>query len=789
MLKNYIIIACRNLIKHRFYSAINVFGLAIGITTSLLFLLFVWNVLTYDSFHKNRDDIYFLYRLRPSPEGTLTVFDTWVPTVPEMRKAYADIVDGTRFFNVNDWVKYGDKRFQESLDFVDAGLFNMFSFPLLKGDPATALTGKNSIVISEAMAVKYFGNEDPLGKVLQIGGEDQFTVTGVAGRIPANSTFTFDFMMPFENAMDIPFVREAGWSSSFLYSFVQIQKGADPGKLEAQFPQFVNRFFDENAPEKVIFKLMPLRQVNNAFTSMDKYAYICLGMVLAILAIAAINFTNLAIARSLSRSREIGMRKVLGAERAQLIHQFLGESMLTTLIALILGMMLAELLLPEFNRLTNMQLELSYFKQVDLFFGLILLWLVAGIAAGAYPAFFLSRFKPIQSLKTQLNISGRTGGLRNGLVVAQFALSVILIIGAGIVYQQIDFMKGHNLRFDQENVAVISTPNDVFENPEDGPAKYRSFREELQHFGGIQALAGSSVVPGRYRGSFTLARPEGWDQAQQLDWRFSYVDDNYFNVYGIEILAGRNFSEERSTDESEAVIINEAAKKVIGWPDPVGKKLFFDENSRTIIGVVKDFHYQSLANPIQPVLHYYRNPHSGSFRFLSVKIRHHDLQAVLAQVREKWQALIPGEMQYFLVADNFRTLYRTEETLGLIATYSSFLAMVIACLGLFGLASYSVVQRAKEIGIRKVLGASLVQLLALITKDFFKLITCANLIAWPVGYFIMKRWLAEYPYRVNLGVEIFLLTALAAFMIAFLTVSFQALRAALANPVEALRYE
>ncbi len=797
MFLNYMKTAFRNFFKHRVYAFINILGLSIGIGVSILMLLFSWNILTFDSFHDNADDLYFLYRDRPSPEGTLTVYDTWLPTVPEMAKEFPEIVRGYRSFSIGAWISHEDKRFREEIDFAEADFFQMFNFPLQEGNPETALQEKSSIVLSREMAAKYFGNEtSPLGSVLQLDDSSSYTVTGVLADIPANSTFTYDFIIPWENYTNIPWMRNIGWNGSFLFSYVQLQPGTDPVELEEKFIPFTAKYFDENSPEKVVFRLMPLTQVNNEFSGMDRYAYILLGLTLALIAIACINFTNLTTARSMFRSREIGMRKVLGANRFRLFYQFIGESMGVTALALLIGAGIAELLLPSFNRLVEMNLELSYLNQPKLLFGLIVLGIVVGLFAGIYPAFYLSRFSPIQVLKSLSISKANSRGnskLRNGLVVAQFVISIGMIIATGIVLRQIDYMKSHDLNFDQSNMMVVNLNASIFPDPESAASAYTTLRNEVSANSAVQAVAFSYSVPGRYRGSYALARPEGWDQGQQLDWRWAAADEKYFDTYGIGLSEGRSFSSEMGSDRDDAVMINEAAKKVIGWDQAEGKTLFFGSQPYRIIGVMKDFHYQSLRDPVQPLIHFYSGETNARFRYMSIKFSGDDWQNNVAAVQAQWDKLMPSlDMNYFLVSENFKQLYTIEEALAEIITYCASLAVLLACLGLFGLSAFNTIQRTKEIGIRKVLGASTPQIVTLIGKDFLKLVLWASLFAWPIGYLVMGEWLQRYPYQMPMGfaaADIFIGAALGALLVALLTVSYQSLKAAFSNPVDAIRYE
>lgn len=801
MLINYIKITLRNLMKNRVQSGINILGLSVGIGVSLLMLLFAWNVLTYDQFHENSDDLYFLYRTRPAPEGgTLTVYDTWVPAVPEMMKDFPEIVNGYRSFSVGEWVQFGEKRFREEIDFAEPGFFEMFSFPLVKGDPQSALSEKSSIILSQEMAEKYFGSDDPIGKTLQVGESNNYTVTGVLGKIPVNSTFSYDMIAPWENAMDIEFVRNSEWRGSFLFSFVQLRPGTDPAALEAKFPAFVDKFFAKDAIEQVTFKLMPLKNVHNAFTGMDRYAFILIAIALAILALACINYTNLSIARSLQRAREIGMRKVLGANRGRLFSQFMIETFLIVGVTLLLGIGLAELLLPKFNEIVQMELALSFSEQPALLIGLLIVGAVTAFFSGIYPAMFLSRFRPISVLKATHFSGGdaqkKPGGLnlRNALVITQFVVSIGLIIATGVVLRQIDFMKSHDLQFDKENMIVLRTNPRVFTSQDEALATFATLKKEITANSTVKSVAQSRAVPGiGYGNSYTLARPEGWDTSRQLDWRFVNIDAAFLPTYGIELTQGRNFSGELATDEDESIIINEAAAMAIGWDNPVGKMLYFGENTCTIIGVVKDYNYEALREPVQPVIHFYNGLESTRYFFMSVKFANDTPQENIALLEQQWGKIVPGiELTYFVISDRFRQLYQVEDNLAEIISYSSALAILVACLGLFGLTAFSTAQRTKEIGIRKVLGASVSQVLALIGKDFMKLVLLANLVAWPLGWYAMNQWLQNYPYRMSMGwsaLDIFLFATLTAVAVSMLTIGYQTIRAARANPVKSLRYE
>ncbi|MCI0696539.1 ABC transporter permease [candidate division KSB1 bacterium] len=789
MLKNYLKIALRTLRRNKVYSFINILGLAVGFAVSMLILLYVYTVLTYDRFHEKADSIYLLYRTRPTPEkGLVPIRETWMPLLPEVKRTYTAIVDGVRFVSATTWVRYEDRRFREDFYAVDPSLFTMFSFPLKRGNPKTVLSDPHSVVVSEAVARKYFGNEDPVGKILNFGPSQDYTVTGVLGELPPNSSFTFNLVAPLKG-MDFYQNASTDWGSSYLYTYVQLDDGVDPKDLEAQFPPFVKKYISPKEQGELL--LLPLTEVHHRFTNSERYAYTLLAIAVSILLIASINFMNLTTARSMLRAREIGMRKVLGAVRNRLMQQFLGESLLVCFIALFVGSMLAEILLPYFKTFVGMELRFDQFFKPVVLGGLLALGCIVGLFSGSYPALFLSKFQPVTILKS--GIRSKPGGthLRSGLVAVQFAMSIVLLVGIGVIYRQVQYMKSQNLRFDKNQVLVIPLRAGDFDDPEAAFGRIAAFKNSLAGLSGVEAVAASASVPGRYNEWWTSVSPAGWEDRHPMVWRRSFVDDQYFKLYGIEFLEGRNFSEEFATDQQEGVIINEAALKASGWQTAVGKRIrAYFERENKVIGVVEDFHYESLQNSIRPVIHLYGGARSRDYRYFSVKLAGNQIDATLQRIREHWRTLDPTRaFEYFFVDESFDRLYRADENSARIVGYAALLAILIACLGLFGLSSFTVVQRTKEIGVRKVLGASVASLFALLSKDFVKLVLIANVVAWPVAYFAMNKWLQDFAYRIDIGWWVFALAGGMALLIALLTVSTQAIKAALANPVEALRYE
>lgn len=793
MFLNYLKIALRNLLRQKGHSFINIAGLSIGIAAAILIFVYARNELLYDQFHENAEETYLVYKQRSTALGTRILYDTWVPLLPQLKSDYPAIVEGARLFDRDRWVQYEGQKFQENIAYADPEIFDVFSFPLIRGDAATALNDQNSIVVSQDIATKYFGSADPIGKTITVNYQQEYTVRGVLAEIPENSSIQFDFLAPFESAISPDDERRNNnWNGSFLFTYVLLDKNASQSELEGQFPRLVDKIWGEDGPngtKRHQLKLRPLPDYYNEQTNARQYAFILLAIAGAILLIASINFMNLTTARSLDRAREIGMRKVLGAERLQLIRQFLGESLVMSLIALVLGVIMAELLLPVFNNLYNLQLSLNYFGNIGALSGLLALAISVGVLAGSYPALVLSGFKPVESLKGKLKHKPSGVRLRNVLVTAQFVLSSILIMGTIIIWQQIQYMKNHSLNFKKENIIVVPTNVADFENREEAGERIKTLKHELRQVAGITSVASSSSVPGQYQGWNTFVWPEDWESEEPLRMRVAVVDETYFQTYQIPFLEGRNFSTEFETD-SEALIINETAMKAMGWDTAIGKKTGRGERQFTIVGVVKDFHWESLQNEIGPVIHRFRTTESSAHDYISIGVNTADVSGIISLLREKWSVLDPQRtFDYFFVDDRYNSLYETEERMATVTGYFSALAIIIACLGLFALASFTVMQRTKEIGIRKSLGASAGNIIVLISKSFLGLVFIASIIAVPAAIYLMNQWLADFPYRVAIGWEVFVGTVAVSLLIALITIGYNTIKAARANPIDALRYE
>lgn len=787
MLKNYLKIAFRNILKHKAYSFINILGLAGSIAITILILFYAKSVLTYDQFHEDSDQIYFMYRDRATENGRMDVFDTWYPLVDAAKEEFPSIIEGTRMVTIgNTWVELADQRFEQELTYADSNFFEVFSFPVIEGDAKTSLDDPNAVVISKQVAEKFFGDESPIGKTLTFGFSTERTVTAVLGEIPSNSSYTFECIAPLTNNMVSGWMGDNLWGGSFCDSFIKLRADTDVDALKSQLNVLMEKYVSEQ--ERGNFLILPIKEFYDKMTGQAKYADIMLLVALGILLIAIINFTNLATAQSLLRTKEVGVRKVLGANRKRLISQFMGESMIMSLIALVLGGLLAELFLPKFNELIGMELDIIY-TPINLTV-IIGLGLLVGFISGSYPALFISKLQANNILKGQ-KLSGKMS-LRNVLVSLQFVLAITLMSSVGIIMQQIEFMKSHDLNFDQDNVMVIPLSLRDFEDPQAALPRVVSFRNELKNIAGVEKVTGSSSVPGNYRRSFTLFLPKGKEDMPPLDWQVAVIDHEFFETYGVKMIEGRSYIQGSQSDYDRGVILNETALKQIGWESSEGKQLLFPRSRQEldIIGVVEDFNVQSLREPVQPLVHYYGGDSARSYRFISVKLNPESRESALASIANTWDKMDFGQTyEYYFPTERFQDLYETEESIASVLTYAMGFAIIIACLGLYALASFSVMLKTKEIAIRKVLGASIAKIISSFSRKYMVLVLIAALPAVGLSWYAMKNWLQDFAYRIDIGPAVYVIAIFGAVTIAFMTVAYHALKAGFTNPVDSLKEE
>jgi putative ABC transport system permease protein len=786
MFKNYLKIALRNIRKHKGYSFINIGGLAIGVAACLLLFLWVQDELSFDRYHEKVNQI-FRVSSQYEAEGKVRRFaKTSAPVGPALVSEFPEIEKAVRFGRNEFVASYQNKRFVEQVYFTDPEVFDVFTFPLVKGNPKNALREPYSIVISEEMSRKYFGDEDPLGKIITLSERRDYRITGVFRDIPTNSHFRFHFLGLFSDYASSDFDQ---WGISNYWTYILVSNNFSPDEFKQKSPQFVEKYrgkesrylYKTSYPLQALTRIhlhSNLRGEHEPNSSMG-IIYTFSAIAVFILLIACLNYINLSTARYVTRAKEVGLRKVVGATRPQLIKQFLGETFLFSFIALPLSVMLAELFLPLFNSLSGKKLAVYYFDNMFLLPGLAFIILCVGFASGIFPAFFISALKPVSALRGMLKASSKGSALRKSLIVSQFAISIIFLISTFIVFSQLNYMRNRNLGLDKEHVVTLP----IYDK--DVLGKLETIKNEFLQNSSVLSVSVSNFFPGKATW-YQDYRYEGMNESENPMIRWFVVDHDFIETFGVELVDGRNFSKRFPSDVDHAYILNESAVKEIGWDTPVGKELEI-MNKGPVIGVVKDFHFRPLHQKIEPAALYI---YPKLFQYISVKISSYDVSRAIDFLKAKWQALVPGQtFQYSFLDEDFDNLYKAEMRLGKIFTVVTLMAIFIACLGLFGLAAFEALQRTKEMGIRKVLGASAAGIVLLLSKEFTKWVLLANIIAWPVAYYAMNRWLQNFAYRINIGPWMLILSAAVAFIVALLTVSYQAVKVSLANPVDTLRYE
>ncbi len=790
MLRNYIKITLRNLVKSKIYSSINISGLAVGMACVLLISLFIQDELNYDSYHTRADRI---YRLTVASDGNDVAgwIGTPAPLAPAAAQHFAAIESFVRIdpmgFKRKVTFSHGERRFYEDgFILADRALFDMFDFELLQGDPEMALSNRSSIVISRSIAEKYFGSEDAMGKILNYDGQMDFVVSGVMADVPENSHFTFDMVAPFEFMNEIHQRKIMdSWGMWNYYTYVLLANSAERQSLQAQSTAYLAELMDS---QDARFYLQPLtdiylrsrilRDPHHVGDLTNIYMYGAIAVL--IMLIACINFMNLYTANSEMRGNEVGVRKVLGARRGQLVSQFVGESVLLSVLALPIAVLLAQAVLPAFNQLTGKSLQISLSESLPASTGLLLLTAVVGVVSGSYPAFFLSALRPVTMLNRRFRGGSKGLTFRNVLVVFQFAVAIILIAGTIVVNNQMAFVRTKKLGYDRENIVNVPLYGTAVKD------NYPAYRNKIIGHSQVVDATATSFTPSveRWREGSNF---EGRQETDKQSFYRVSGDYNFTQLFGMELRAGRAFDRTLSADLGKAYILNEAAVKEIGWqPEEAINKSFGGGDGR-VIGVVRDFNFRSLRRPTAPLA---INVMPRMFQYVSVKVRPGDLPATLDFLEASWHAVNPGQpFEYYFYDQEFDKLYKSDLRLQTLFRHFTLLSIFLACMGLFGLSLFAVQQRRKEIGIRKVLGASVASLATLVSRDFVKLVVVANVVGWPVAALAMNSWLDNFAYRIHISLWTFLLAGGGAVLIALLTVSSQAVKSAIGNPTETLRHE
>ena len=805
MLENYLKIAFRNLLRNRTFSVINILGLAIGITGCLLILLYVTHEVSFDRFNKNYECVYRTATKLNFSGKTMTVATASDKLGPALKQNFPEVRDYVRLFDIGSFmrqlVRCGDKAYYtEKLMFADSSFFTFFSYKLLEGNPSSVLSAPYSIVITKPMAVEYFGNEDPIGRILQLDEGDttfSFAVTGIAAEPPSNSSLQFSFLPSFStlytNWWKQHFVIDR-WGAIQFYTYIKLAENYPVKDCEAKLPSFIGRQLKGDpdlGTANVSVILQPLKDIH-MFSHLDfdlasnisvQPLYILSAIAFFLLLIACVNFINLSTARYMKRSKEISVRKVLGAERVQLVRQFLAESIITSVLATAIGFMLVEIFIPYAKGLTGTSLSL-HFSNVAMIaatFGGIAI--VTGLLAGLFPALFLSSLSPVSIFKKTMKSANLGDIVRKSLVVFQFTISIALIASAIILQNQLSYVQNSNLGFNKKDLVVVQLCKPLWQG--DAMSRFNAYRAEIESDPNIRGTTAAYGYPGNMamRTNFQSMGKNG----KEIMMNWDPVDSNYMKVFGIQLESGTSFSESHARNP---VIINESAEQEFGLGNPIGKQLMTGTGlgNCTIVGVVKNFNYRSLRSKIDPLILVAGKP--DRFQYLICKINPRSSQRSLRFLKEKWQAIYPGyPFDYSFLDADLGRLYVNDERFGGMVNVFAALAVAVACLGLFGLASFSVQERTKEIGIRKVLGASVVGIMKLLSGEFMKVVLLANLIAWPVAYYFMTTWLQGFAYRTGISIWIFLLAGGIALFVATATVGIQVVKAATANPAESLRYE
>ncbi len=805
MFRHYLLITLRNLARHLNFSIINIGGLAIGLASFIFIILYINDEFRYDRFHEKADRIYRVNRFYNSNNVNEDAATCSFPFAPTLQMDYPGMVVNTcRFFNFmatqvfidyreNDstLVKYNESGFY----LVDSTVFDMFGFPLLVGDPKTALARPNVLVISQSAARRYFGNDDPLGKTLRLNEGLNLEITGVMKDLPSQSHFQIDFlgsMSTFRQAIGGRLPQTWIWNPCWTY--IELAGNVSPETLEEKFPEFYENHYPDLSDQDVTLSLQKLTDIHLRShhdyemhaNSNILYVYILSAIAFIVLLLACINFMNLTTANSATRTREIGIKKTFGANRGELTRQFLGETILTTFFALLFATILVEILLPGFNRFTGKDISSNYlFTFGSVLFGIVLVGIV-GSLAGAYPALYLSSINPLSVFRGGLG-DGKRGVLaRKILVTSQFAISIALIIGTLLVFSQLNYIRKADLGFRKERIILLQGVNQIVLN-------YETFRENLLKYPEIEHVTAMEDILGANHNTRGVSI-EGLADDQQFWYPMFVVRHDFIETFDIEVLSGRAFSEEMASDTANAIMINETMARNMGWTltEALGKRVVHDGDER-VIGVFRDFHILSLHKPMNNfILDMARNPGfaAGLTRYIAIRVNTDNYRKVLADIEEEWDAIAPNRpFEYSFLEDELSELYRNEDKFGRFSVMLTILALVIACLGLVGLTSYIAQQRTREIGIRRAMGATASSVVRLLSSEFIRLILLANLIAWPVAYYVVDNWLDNFTKRISIDLTLFLLAGLATLLLSFLITCYRALLAASRNPAETLRHE
>ena len=797
MFKNLLKISIRSIIKDKTYSIINILGLTIGITCSLFLLMYILDELSYDRYHTNADHIYRVVSNIKEPDNAFTWAVAQVPLADELRDNYPEVKNVVRFLGTDRTLyKKGDKQFYEEKFYrADSTVFDMFTYEFLSGDPNSALDQPYSMVITEKIAKKYFTSAPlAIGQTLHDGTNHEFKITAVLKDIPANSHFRFDALMA-KNS-DPQNRNEGHWGNFGVFTYIQLPNEYDLSKMYASLDKIIKEKVDpifEKFGIKIKYELQKITDIHLHSKIQDEseargdisYIYIFSAVSVFMLVIACINYMNLATARSANRSKEVGVRKVMGSQRKQLVIQFITESLVISILSLAVSLIMIYALLPTFNTLANKELPYSYILQTPVLLSLIVIVFFVGVIGGSYPAFYLSAFNPVSVLKGKLAAKGGSVIFRKILVVKQFAISIFMLISTLIVYDQLQYLRNKDLGFDKSRVLRLEL------SEEEQRDRAHVLEDRLKRIPGVAAVGMAYATPGRGIGKSVLQVEDNEGKLVDRGVDLYGADYDFIKTLGMQIVTGRDFSRDVPSDTTYAVLVNEAMVKRMGWQDPIGKKFVFniedpERVEKRVVGVVKDYHQNSLYDAIEPLLIFLGKNHN----YLFVRTEEGDVKKAIASIENGWKEIFPNDsFEYIFLDQDFNSQYKADEKRSHIFTTFSGLTVFIACLGLLGLSAFTTEQRTKEIGVRKVIGASVKSLVVLVSKEFFLLVGLGTILAFPMAWYFTENWLQNFAYRIDLQHEwpTFLVSALLAFLITLVTVGYHVVRAASANPVKALR--
>lgn len=790
--RNHLKVAFRALLKRRSTAFINIFGLAMGVSAFTLIFLYAYQVLSFDDHHIYKDRVFLIYKERVTPAGTQSTYDTWVPLKDRLKNDYSQVKEAARYYRTEARVLKHNKYLEEEIAYTDGALFGMFSFPLLHGDINNVFPDKHSVALGREMAMKYFNNLNPVGEALEmfLPEEDTtitFRVSAVMDELPENTSLKPGFLIPIESIPGYTAMAD-NWSGSFLETFVLLDKEESADYLEADFPGLVETLWNTETRKNTNFKLLPFEAYYDTFLGSKANARMLLFIGIGILLIAVINFMNLSTAQASQRAKEVGMRKVLGAFQGQLRAQFFAEALITAMLATFIGSIAVLFVIPYFNDFFSVSIAIGHFVLWQVILFVVLTTVVLGIVSGLYPALYLSSARTINVLKQAKGLRA-TPNFRNALVIVQFSIALFLIACTMVIKDQINFMSGKEMGFEPEGVLLIEGSMTDFTDLQNGRDRIAAFKDRLLNKSYVKEVALSSAVPTSWTGSFTFVVPAGWT-GDPMRMRYTFVDANFFDTFGMSVKQGRNFLDDIEGEQGSAVILNEAAMKDLRFLPGEDNVIRIGRTPYQVVGVVEDFHFESLENEIAPTLFFYRSAESQAHSYISCKMDMSDINTRLVALENLWDELgATREFTFSFADDRVGHLYESEKRyLGLVTMFS-IISIIVACLGLYGLTLFMIEKRRKEISIRKVLGAEIHTLLQLIFRDFMKWVVIAFVLSVPLAAYFMNDWLSTFHYRISVSWMTFITALLMVLGLVILTVGYQSLKAAYANPVQYLEEE